>query len=385
MLIDKIDCCGCSACVHICPKHSISFLEDKEGFLYPKINLETCVDCGLCEKVCPIINQESEREPLEIYAAKNDDEGIRLKSSSGGIFTLLAEKIIQEGGVVFGARFNEKWEVIHDYTETRDGLSSFRGSKYVQSVIGENYKQAENFLKAGRMVMFTGTPCQIAGLKKFLRKDYDNLLTMDFVCHGVPSPLMWREYLNFEIARIKDSSVLDGVRFRDKSLGWKRFSFVLCFSRATPMREQNCFVAEFTDNDYMKAFLSNLSLRPSCYNCSAKAGKSRSDITVGDFWGIENVCPKFDDDKGVSLLMINNSKGKDFYACIKRINVIKVRLEDCLKYNQAYKYSVPKPVNRAFFFKCIQKNKGVKDALILCERKILFYRIRRFIFRKLGV
>ena len=165
-IIDKEQCCGCSACLHICPKHSITFKEDKEGFLYPHVNTETCIDCGLCERVCPVLNQNEERIPEKVYAAKHEDDEIRMKSSSGGIFTLLADQILDEGGVVFGARFNDKWEVIHDYTETKEGLAPFRGSKYVQSYIGDSYKIAETFLKSGRKVMFTGTPCQIAGYKK---------------------------------------------------------------------------------------------------------------------------------------------------------------------------------------------------------------------------
>ena len=149
--------------------------EDEEGFLYPVVDKEVCVDCGLCEKVCPVLNQREERKPLEVYAAFNKNEEIRMQSSSGGIFTALAEQIIQEEGVVFGARFNEDWEVIHDYTETAAGLSVFRGSKYVQSRIGDTFNQAEQFLKQGRSVLFSGTPCQIAGLKLFLRKEYENL------------------------------------------------------------------------------------------------------------------------------------------------------------------------------------------------------------------
>ena len=282
-ITNKEQCCGCSACVHICPKHSISFYEDKEGFLYPQVDLETCVDCGLCEKVCPVINKESEREPLEAYAAKNDNESIRLKSSSGGIFTLLAEKIIDEGGVVFGARFNEDWEVVHDYTDTIEVLEPFRGSKYVQSCMGESYRQVENFLKADRNVMFTGTPCQIAGLRRFLRKDYMNLLTVDIICHGVPSPLVWRKYLETKTKEQCDAvPLLTGVSFRDKSAGWKKFSLVLKFSTELDGGEQVTTMSSiFNDNDYMRAFLSNLSLRKSCYNCPAKSGKSGADITIG--------------------------------------------------------------------------------------------------------
>ena len=198
---EKHNCCGCSACVQVCPKQCIRMYADNEGFLYPQVNSTICIDCGLCEKVCPVINQNKPNVPLSVYAAKNINEEVRIKSSSGGIFTLLAEQIISEGGVVFGARFNENWEVVHDYTETIDGLESFRGSKYVQSSISDNFKVAKQFLKEGRKVLFSGTPCQIAGLKKFLQKEYENLLTMEVVCHGVPSPMVWRDYIDYKRAK----------------------------------------------------------------------------------------------------------------------------------------------------------------------------------------
>ena len=194
-ILNKKDCCGCSACVQKCPKQCISLKEDNEGFLYPQVNQQECISCGICKKVCPIINPNEKRTPLQIYAAINKNEEIRRQSSSGGIFTLLSEEILKEGGVVFGARFDENWEVKHDYTENVKGLVNFRGSKYVQSRIEDNYKKVETFLKQGRKVLFSGTPCQIAGLKRFLSKEYDNLLTVDFICHGVPSPKVWRLYL----------------------------------------------------------------------------------------------------------------------------------------------------------------------------------------------
>ncbi|MDR1399243.1 MAG: Coenzyme F420 hydrogenase/dehydrogenase, beta subunit C-terminal domain, partial [Treponema sp.] len=180
-------CTGCHACFSVCPVSGIVMRDDAEGFLYPEINDDICICCGLCEKICPIHLQINSGKPLRVYAAKNQDEHIRGESSSGGIFTLLAEAVIHRGGVVFGARFNEKWEVIHDYTETVERLAEFRGSKYVQSIIGNTYKQVRDFLSGGRMVLFSGVPCQIAGLKAFLQKEYDNLLTVDLVCHGVPS------------------------------------------------------------------------------------------------------------------------------------------------------------------------------------------------------
>ena len=379
MLEESNSCCGCAACVHICPKHSISLQEDKDGFLYPKVDMGTCIDCGLCEKVCPMINQESECLPLATYAAKNDNETVRLRSSSGGIFTLLAESVIGEGGVVFGARFNEDWEVVHDYTDTIEGLEPFRGSKYVQSCMGESYRQVENFLKADRKVMFTGTPCQIAGLRKFLRKDYNTLLTIEVVCHGAPAPLVWRTYLNNEITKCgTDLSGVEGINFRDKLTGWKTYSLSVKLSK-------NIVSSSLSkDNDYMRAFLSNLSLRKSCYNCRAKSGKSGADITIGDFWGIENIRPEIDDDKGLSLVLVNSPKGM---ASLKTLSCefVPVGFDEAVKGNSAYYHSVSKPVNREFFFHCIRKGHNVQDALAACESANVFHRVRRIIFRKLGL
>ena len=387
---DKSQCCGCSACLHICPKHSISFKEDKEGFLYPEVDTKTCVDCGLCEKVCPVINQKEERLPLKVFAAKHPDDKIRMSSSSGGIFTLLAEQVIDDGGVVFGARFNENWEVVHDYAETKEELAPFRGSKYVQSFIGDSYKQVETLLRAGRKVMFTGTPCQVAGLKKFIRREYDNLLTIDFVCHGVPSPKVWKMYLQEEIARHGDTGkktvlpsskvapVLIGVNFRDKSTGWKKFSFVLNFSKASAEGEQNSVLSSvFYENPYMNAFLCNLSLRPSCYACPARSGKSRADLTIGDYWGISNVLFKEDDDKGVSLLLVyNKSVIADF-----KINLHETSYQDAVNANMCVCQSVGQPINRAYFFSCL-KYKSFFNSFHETISQNLYQRIKRFLFRK---
>ena len=362
---DKKDCCGCAACVQICPKVCNRLVEDAEGFLYPHVDRNSCIDCGLCEKVCPIINVGEPREPLCCYAAKNKDERIRIESSSGGVFTLLAENIIDDGGVVFGARFDDKWDVVHDYTETKSGLAAFRGSKYVQSRIGNTFRQAESFLKEGRKVLFSGTPCQIKGLKLYLRKDYDNLLTVDFICHGVPSPGVWRQYLdetfmkpdrregrrkNTVLSSPKDIPVITGISFRDKKLGWKKYSFVVRGKSAGQADKNSVLLSDMHQNNvYMKAFLSDLILRPSCYGCRAKGGRSGSDITIADFWGIQNVLPEFDDDKGVSLLIINSQNIKEQLQ-IEKYSSAKILYEDIFHYNPSFEQSSTLPRNRNNFF-----------------------------------
>lgn len=195
-ITDKKNCCGCSACVQRCPKQCIRLEEDTEGFLYPQVDEETCIKCGLCEKVCPILNQADKLSVLEVLAVKNPNDEERMNSSSGGVFLPLAKEVINQGGVVFGAVYDESWEVHHVYAEKIEDVYPMMGSKYLQSKIENSFKDAEHFLKQGREVLFVGSPCQIAGLRTYLRnKEYPNLLAVDFLCHGVPSPGVWRRYL----------------------------------------------------------------------------------------------------------------------------------------------------------------------------------------------
>lgn len=304
-ITDKHNCCGCSACASICPKHCITMQADNEGFLYPKASEVDCIDCRLCEKVCPCLNQNEPRDPLKVYAAINPNEEIRMKSSSGGIFTMLAEAIIDEGGVVFGARFDENWEVIHDYTEIKDGINAFRGSKYVQSRIGDTYLLVQEFLTQGRKVLYSGTPCQISGLRRFLRKEYRNLVTIEVACHGVPSPLVWREYLK---AKSKGKPI-ENVSFRDKSSGYSSYSTNYKIDGRT-------YKKYYKYDRYMLGFIHNLYLRPSCFNCPSKGGRSGSDIMIADFWGAKNIS---EDDKGLNLVVIYSPTG---WMYINKLNSI---------------------------------------------------------------
>lgn len=368
-ITNKQDCCGCGACVQKCPKHCISLNEDSEGFLYPQVDIATCIDCGLCEKACPVQNPAETRTPLQVLAAINNDEKIRMESSSGGIFTLLAEKVINQGGVVFGARFDEDWQVTLDYTKTIEGLATFRGSKYVQARTDETYKLCEQFLNAGRKVLFTGSPCQIAGLHHYLRKQYDNLTTCDFVCHGVPSPKVWRLYLK-EVIDGANRSITD-IKFRNKDNGWKAFNFKLAFDESS---QTTTLSSCHRDNLFMRAFLSDMILRPSCYDCKAKQGRSMSDITIADFWGINNSHPEMDDDKGTGLILIHTTKGQKAIDWTLT-KFIETKYDEATPYNNGLKPSVPAHRNRTRFFNKLDNSTSISQLIIDCTKAPLNARI----------
>lgn len=369
MITDRIyksKCTGCSACKNICPKKCISMTADNEGFLYPVVNTELCINCGLCENVCPIVNGKTaayERD-IKAYAAINNNEEIRLKSSSGGIFTLIAESVIDKGGVVFGAAYDNDFKVIHKYTEIKEGLEDFHGSKYVQSIIGETYKQAKHFLESGRIVLFTGTPCQIGGLYSYLGKNYDNLITQDLICHGVPSPMVWRKYLEYRESVSRASA--RRMSFRRKNCGWKTFSVSFEFSNDTE------YVAKLTDDPYMQAFLRNLCLRPSCYDCKFKTKNRQADLTLADFWGIQNIIPEMDDDKGTSLLIVNSEKGLRVLHSIKNnLTLREIELDKAIKYNSAMINSASLSKVRSKFMSVIQHKPFDKTVNKYCRTKLL--------------
>lgn len=313
-IVDKKLCCGCEACVQICPKGCITINEDEYGFSYPRADKNECINCSLCEQVCPELNQNSPRHPLKTYAATNKDKQTRFNSSSGGIFTSLAEYVIEHGGIVFGAAFDRNFEVCHISVDSKSGIKHLRGSKYVQSKIGNAYLLARKELKTGRLVLFSGTSCQIAGFKRFLNKTYNNLITVDIVCHGVPSPAVWRYYLDGIKSRNTDFEI-GKISFRDKSSGWTNYSLVIQATNGDIILKES-----HKKNLYMRLFLTNLSIRPSCFNCPAKKGKSASDLTFGDYWGIEKIHPNINDNEGVSLILVNSPKGE---AILNRINIEK--------------------------------------------------------------
>ena len=306
---NKAACCGCGACSQICPKQCIEMKSDSAGFLYPIVNKDSCINCGLCEKRCPILNTKNERTGRQdAFVAFHRDEQVRLSSSSGGIFSALAENVIKHGGIVFGATFDENFLVHHIGAERLEELEKFRGSKYLQSRTESCYLAAKASLEDGRPVLYSGTGCQIAGLKSFLGTEYPNLLTVDILCHGVPSPKLWKLYLKEQ--EQKHGASAQNVSFRDKVTGWKEFSLTIDFANG------DSYSDNFRDDPYMQLFLKNICLRPSCHDCRFKTVYSQADITLGDCWGVEKYKPEMDNDEGTSVVMIHTDKGEKAYEKI---------------------------------------------------------------------
>lgn len=344
-IVKKEDCCGCYGCMNICPKQCIVMKNDDEGFVYPYIDKDKCIGCNLCEKVCPTINNLGNNDyESKAYACKNKNKVERIKSSSGGIFSVLCQKVINEGGVVFGVAFDKDFTVKHMYAETMDECIKFRGSKYVQSSINGSYKKAKEFLDSGRVVLFSGTQCQIKGLNLYLRKKYENLISVDIVCHGVPSPKVFKNYKNMLVK--KYGANIKAINFRDKINGWSDFEF------NTKFENKDVYSKSFRSDLYMKGFLSNLYLRPSCYSCKSKNFKNNSDISLADYWGVENKHFQFVDKYGVSLVLINSKVGeKVFKSILDNIDTLNTDLDYAVKYNPCIIKSVQCNLNREKFFK----------------------------------
>lgn len=349
---DKDQCCGCNACRSICPKQCITMTADSEGFMYPVVDTAACVECGLCEKVCPLLHKPEQHPLLDVYAAKSRNDDLRLHSSSGAVFSELAYFILDEGGVVCGAELNDKLAVQHCCIDKKAELPRLQGSKYVQSNLGEIFVKVKALLLNNKTVLFSGTPCQIAGLKSYLLKDYANLYTVDVVCHGVPSPAVYRKYLA-ELAAEAGAAVTK-VRFRDKQKGWKRGETVF----ATPTA---VFSASKRQEPYMKLFLNNITIRPSCAACAFNNKRSRADLTIADFWGIDKFHPDFDDDKGVTLVMVNSLKGQQLFNSIKdNVDCLVSSFAEASAYNVAVSKSLNLHEKRDYFFENYQ-NKRIKE------------------------
>lgn len=369
----KVECTGCNTCVLVCPQNCIEMQADEEGFLYPYVDGSKCVKCGICEKKCPVISPvlvNSDEEDIVAYAAKIKDEKIRIDSSSGGIFSVLSDWVIENGGVVFGAAFDSEFQVRHIAVQTKKELEKLRGSKYVQSIMGTSYKEVEEFLCSGRIVLFTGTPCQIGGLYKFLKHDYANLYTQDIICHGVPSAMVWKRYI--EYLETKAASKLQRMFFRHKKYGWKKFSVRFEFENHTEYQQIH------SEDLYMQGFLADLCLRPSCYDCKFKQKNRQGDFTLADFWGIQNIMPEMDDDKGTSLVVLHSSKAKSLFDSLATNMIYKrVDLDKAIVYNSAMVKACKRPQNRDLFMRQIQNESFEKAIKRNITKENLFIKVIR--------
>lgn len=381
-MLEPIDnCCGCGACVAICPIHCIEMRENEEGFFYPKADMEKCLDCRMCERVCPEIDvryYDKKDQCVEAYAAICDEEEIRQNSSSGGIFYPVAAKILEQGGIVFGAAMSEDGMFVqHIGVERLEELKTLMGAKYVQSAIGNVYEQVRQNLEQRRIVLFTGTPCQIAALHSYLGDNRkDDLFTMDFICHGVPSPGVWKRYL----AETVGSASF--VSFRDKTEGWKSFSLKVIDRNGKEIRQRE------NQNPYMRGFLNHLYCRYSCHNCKYKGIERNSELTLGDFWKVQSFLGDIDDDKGTSLVLVQNDRGKELITSLvgeEKIRIFQVDVTEAAKSNPMMTESITFNKKRSLFYRMIE-NKSICDSVEICLKRNLFERIegklRWILFRK---
>lgn len=340
---DNKNCCGCSACVQKCPKHCISMVDDGEGFLYPCVDRTLCVDCGLCETVCPVINKGETYEVASAFAAYANSDDVRASSSSGGIFRLLAEYVLSLDGLVYGVAMSADCRMAKFIRVSElQNLAMLQGSKYLQASVGDTYQKVKTDLDDDRYVLFSGTGCQVNGLRNYLGKEYPNLFCVDVLCHGTPSPALWEQYVDYIEA--ENQAKLIGINFRCKDKSWSDLGV-----KTGSDNEKQVFSPKDTD-PYMQMFLRNYCLRPSCYKCVAKQVK-RSDMTIADFWGIHDVAPEMNDGKGVSLVLVRTAKGMDLFEKIKKqIRYKGVSYEDGVRCNPVEYRSVNRPKERDIFF-----------------------------------
>ena len=345
---DKKDCCGCWACKNVCPVQCITMPEDEEGFRYPTVDKDKCINCHLCEKVCPIINKKEEpAKPQKAYVVQNKDPQVLRESTSGGAFSAIAKAVIRKGGIVFGAGFDTKGVVRHQAVEKEEDLRIFRNSKYVQSLVGDTYKQVKDSLKQGRLVLFSGTPCQLEGLIFYLReKHYDNLLLIDVVCRAVPSPLVLRKYE--EMQQKKMNSEIDDIKFRDKYHGYKYSSLSI---RTKDKQEYH----EGIDTDpYLRAFFAASSIRPSCTQCKFRSRYRRTDMTLWDCFTIEHFSKELDNDKGATRILVHTQRGADLLnSLVDDLKIVEVNPEDAVDGVKEMLTSPQRNVNCKAFFQDI--------------------------------
>lgn len=348
IIIDKgtQPCTGCGACHGHCPTKAIEMKEDYEGFRQPTIDMDKCINCDMCSKICPVNNDfpnTNETRP-EMQATWSKDSDVVESSATGGLFYELAKQVVEEGGVAVGAIYDEDLQVTHEFAETLEDLTKLQGSKYVQSKVYHTFPIIRKMLKEGRTVLFSGTPCQVGGLNAYLKyKKYDNLYTADLICHGIPGAKIYRKYL--EELRNAAESEIESINFRDKSNGWNMFSVKVLFENDLQ------YLQTARDDNFMKIFLSDIALRRSCYDCKFSSIPRAADITLGDYWGIGYRRPHLDNNRGTSQVLVNSDQGRKLLDKIKdRVYVEVTGFEEGLNANPVLVRSVGKPEVRDTIF-----------------------------------
>lgn len=379
-LTPKHLCTGCTACYAACPASAITMQEDDEGFAYPVVDAGNCTACGLCVKVCPVLHCPQPREPLDVYVAKAVKDDYRSRSSSGGIFPLLASEVLAGSGVVYGAGWERpSLRVIHKMVRNCEELEDLRGSKYVQSDLRKTFAEVRDNLKSGRPVLFTGCPCQVAGLKCFLGCEYENLICVDVICHSVGSPKVFESFKN----QVSRGRKLTHIDFRSKVHSWKTMVFRAVYENG----QEEC--VPFVQTLYAKGWFAGWFVRPCCFSCCFKRFRSQSDLSICDAWGIENIAPFLDDGKGVSGIFVLTAKGRRWLKT-DQLCFVKVALHDLVKNNPCIIAPMVKTRffswrKRARFFK--QFNHGLRGEALAMRRVVtrpLIFRVASWAIRRIS-
>ena len=378
-------CCGCGACSAKCPKGCLSMTQDEVGFLKPNFNADLCIGCGACDSICPVLNQNPAVEPVEVSWAKSLSSDVLQQSSSGGLFGVLADAVIKSDGVVVGASFQERCNTVrHECVSDSEGLKRLQRSKYVQSEIPASlYREVKEYLLAERLVFFTGTACQVSGMRNYLGKLADSVffISADVICHGAPSPFLWQKWLDFKSS--EQSTEIDDVNFRSKTTGWSSYS-VLYYVR-TEKDERRVLGGRFGDDWYMRAFLDNASLRSSCFDCPAKRSCG-SDLTLGDFWGFSSIHPEVDSSRGVSAVLCNTDKSKNWFDRVSpELEMGPSSYDEVIGGNPALAVSVAPHPQRSKFLRALAEGASIKELSSRWTfRDTFLIRLRRKLKRVLG-
>lgn len=337
---NKKMCSGCTACENICPKNAIKMIEDLEGFKYPVIEKDKCTNCKLCENVCPSIKNYEENNISHAYGIKHKNEEERKTSRSGAVFMAIADYILNKKGIVYGAILDEKFNVLHARAENKEDVNKFKGSKYTQSELKGVLKKVKEDLLNDKYVLFSGTACQVAAVKEYLKNiDYTKLFTCDLICHGTPSPMIYKDFLNY--MENKYNSKIVKFNFRNKEHGWSGHVETTTFEDGT----------EITTNYFRNLFYGHHILRPACYNCNFANTHRPADITIADFWGVDKIAPEFYDEKGISLVYLNNEKGKEIFENIKEnLEYIECNKDICIEATYTLHNPTPESENREEFW-----------------------------------